>query len=68
MSYTREQKKWAAKRRAELALKHAFERIDWTEDVIKPELDALREGTKRLVSSGNDLVDAQASLGETCDS
>ena len=56
---TREQRKWAAKRRAQLALKHAFDRIDWLEDVIKPELEALAEGSKKLSSSGDNLVDAQ---------
>ena len=61
---TRDQKKWAAKRRAQLSLKHAFDRIDWTEDVIKPELEAMEKGTKVLETTGNNLVDALAALEE----
>lgn len=64
MPLTREQKKWAVARRAQLALKHAFERIDWTEDVIKPELEDLAAGKKRLNSSGDGLEDAKKALGK----
>jgi len=65
---TREQRKWAAKRRAELALKNAFDRIDWAEDVIKPELEAMARGDLVLDSTGNNLVDAQKALEEPCSS
>jgi hypothetical protein len=40
---TREERKIAARLRAELALKHAFERIDHAEDVVKPILLQQRE-------------------------
>lgn len=59
---TREQKKWAAARRAQLALKHALERIDFAEDVIKPELEAMGRGEKVLDSSGDPLADAKRAL------
>jgi hypothetical protein len=48
VGYTREQKKWAAFRRAELNLGIAFKRIDFFEDVIKPELEELAAGTKKV--------------------
>lgn len=46
---TRDQRKWAAYRRAQLALKQALERIDYLEDVVKPELSAMAEESKALV-------------------
>lgn len=61
---TREQKKWAAVRRQQLALKHALERIDFAEDVIKPELEALGSGEKAVDSSGDTWTDAQRALPE----
>lgn len=64
MPFTRDQQKWAAKRRAELALKHAFERIDWKEDVIKPELEELANGTLRLEHTGDAEQDARAALNK----
>lgn len=59
---TREQKKWAAKRRAEFALKVALDRIDYLEDVIKPELEALGGGRAQLVSTGDSAADAAEGL------
>lgn len=43
---TREERKTAAYMRAELALKHAMERIDYDFDVIKPKLQEMRELAK----------------------
>lgn len=59
---SRDQKKWAAKRRAQLALKHAWERIDYMEDVVKKELEELDRGTKKLSHGGFDLEDAHKAL------
>ena len=39
---TREERKVAAALRAQLSLKHALERIDYAEDVIKPQLEEMR--------------------------
>jgi hypothetical protein len=43
---TREERKMAALLRAQLSLKHACERIDHAEDVIKPQLESMRELAK----------------------
>ena len=45
---SREVKKWLAARRAQLALKHAFERIDYEEDVVGPEIEAILSGKVKL--------------------
>lgn len=60
----RDAKKWAVVRRAQFALKTALDRIDFTEDVVKPELEAIKSGTKKLSSSGDSLVDAKKALDE----
>ena len=61
---TREQKKWAAVRRAQFALETALRRIDYIEDVVKPELEALDQGTKKIKPSGDPAADAQKALPE----
>jgi hypothetical protein len=43
---TREERKMAALLRAQLSLKHACERIDHAEDVIRPQLESMRELAK----------------------
>jgi hypothetical protein len=43
---TREERKAAAVLRAQLSLKQAIERIDYAEDVIKPQLEEMRELAK----------------------
>lgn len=58
----REELKWAAKRRAEMSLAQALQRIDWRLDVIEPEVQEIRAKTKVLDSTGSYLVDAQAAL------
>ena len=40
---TRAERKMAAVLRAQLSLKHACERIDHAEDVVKPQLELMRE-------------------------
>jgi hypothetical protein len=41
---SRSERKWKAYRRAEFRLKQNFERIDWEEDVLMPEIEALKSG------------------------
>jgi hypothetical protein len=41
-------KKWLAARRAQFRLKQTFDRIDFEEDVLVPELDALLSGKVHL--------------------
>lgn len=55
---SREVKKWLAARRAQLALKQSFERIDYLEDVLNPELEALLAGKVHLEieASADDAV------------
>ncbi len=45
---SREVKKWLKARRAQFALKQAFDKIDFEEDVILPETEALLAGRVRL--------------------
>jgi hypothetical protein len=58
---SRAEKKAAAVLRAELALRHAFERIDYDEDVIKPkllEIRALEDGNVIEVTPELEVGDA----------
>ena len=41
---SRSERKWKAYRRAEFRLKQTIERIDWEEDVLMPEIEALKSG------------------------
>jgi hypothetical protein len=41
---SRSERKWKAYRRAEFRLKQALERIDWEEDTLMPEIEALKSG------------------------
>lgn len=41
---SRSERKWKAYRRAEFRLKQAIQRIDWEEDVLMPEIEALKSG------------------------
>ena len=45
---SREHKKWLAARRAQFALQQRFDRIDFEEDVLLPESEALLSGKVRL--------------------
>lgn len=50
-SYTREQAKAAAALRAQLTLKQALERVDYTFDVVKPTLEKVRTGELKVVET-----------------
>lgn len=41
---SRSERKWKAYRRAEFRLKQVLERIDFEEDVLMPEIEALKSG------------------------
>lgn len=45
---SRQEKKLKAFRRAQFRLKQQFEYIDWTEDVLLPEVEALKSGKSVL--------------------
>jgi len=45
---SREHKKWLAARRAQFNLTQTFDRIDWVEDVLNPESEALLSGKVSL--------------------
>lgn len=61
---TREERKVAAVMRARLSLRHALERIDYAEDVIKPQLLEMRQqaalNNVEVQVSENDIVDQPA--------
>ena len=45
---SRAERKLKAMRRAQFRLKQAFERIDWEEDTLLPEIEALKAGKSVL--------------------
>ena len=45
---SRQERKLKALRRAQFRLKQNFERIDWEEDVLLPEIEALKAGKSVL--------------------
>ena len=45
---SRQERKLKAYRRAEFRLKQAWERIDWEEDTLLPEIEALKSGKSVL--------------------
>jgi hypothetical protein len=45
---SRQERKLKALRRAEFRLKQSFERIDWEEDILLPEITALKSGKSVL--------------------
>ncbi len=54
---SREHKKWLAARRAQFRLKQAFDYIDYVEDVINPESEALLAGKVKLeIESSSDAA------------
>lgn len=59
---SKDQKKHAAVRRAQFALSTALARIDYMEDVVKPELEAMAEGRAHLNSEGDYVQDAVKAL------
>ena len=64
MAQSREMKKWVVVRRAQFGLKVALDRIDYMEDVVRPELEALERGEKKVDSTGHNLEDAKRALRE----
>ena len=69
---SRTEKKLKAIRRAEFRLKQQFEYIDWTEDILYPEIEALKSGRPVLgLEAGAvfdlQVADAHQALSETPD-
>lgn len=58
---SREHKKWLAARRAQFRLKQQFDYIDFTEDVLLPETEALLSGKVKLEIE-DDPMDASKSI------
>jgi hypothetical protein len=58
---SREHKKWLAARRAQYRLKQTFDLIDWNEDVLGPESEALLSGRVMLEIEA-DPMDAARSI------
>lgn len=55
---SREVKKWKAARRAQFRLSQTFDRIDWEEDVLGPEVNALMSGSARAeIGAAEDVID-----------
>lgn len=57
---SREHKKWLAARRAQFRLQQHFDYIDFVEDVINPESEALLSGKVRLEIESNSRDAAQS--------
>ena len=57
---SRQERKLKAYRRAEFRLKQAWERIDWEEDVLLPEIEALKAGKSVLGLPAGAAFDLQA--------
>lgn len=62
---SREHKKWLAARRAQFALKQSLDRIDFIEDVLGPESEALLSGRVRLEIEANSDAAAQSIITVT---
>ena len=58
---SREHKKWLAARRAQFRLKQQFDYIDFVEDVLMPETEALLSGKVKLEIEA-DPMDASKSI------
>jgi hypothetical protein len=56
---SRQERKLKALRRAQFRLKQAFERIDWEESVLIPEIEALKAGKAVLGLPENAAFDIQ---------
>jgi hypothetical protein len=57
---SREHKKWLTARRAQFRLQQAFDYIDFVEDVLNPESEALLSGKVRLEIESNSRDAAQS--------
>ena len=70
---SRQERKLKAIRRAQFRLRQALERVDWEEDILLPEIEALKAGKSVLglpAGSAFDIVieaDATPSPSETTD-
>jgi hypothetical protein len=62
---SRTEKKLKALRRAEFNLRQTFERIDWTEDVLYPEIEALKSGRPVLGLEAGAMFDLQVADAHT---
>ena len=62
---SRTEKKLKALRRAEFRLKQQFEYIDWTEDVLIPEIDSLKAGRPVLGLEAGAMFDLQVADAHT---
>ena len=56
---SRQERKWKAFRRAEFQLKQRIQRIDWEEDVLIPEIEALKAGKSVLGLPAGSAFDIQ---------
>lgn len=62
---SREHKKWLAARRAQFRLGQAFDYIDFVEDVLNPESEALLSGKVRLEIESDSKAAAQSIIKVT---
>lgn len=62
---SRTEKKLKALRRAEFRLKQTFEYIDWTEDVLYPEIESLKAGRPVLGLDAGAVFDLQVDHAHT---
>jgi hypothetical protein len=62
---SRTEKKLKALRRAEFRLKQQFDYIDWTEDVLIPEIDSLKAGRPVLGLEAGAMFDIQVADAHT---
>jgi hypothetical protein len=62
---SRNEKKLKALRRAQFALKQRFERIDWEEDVLLPEVNEFKAAARLPELPEETLVDVQIDYEDT---
>ena len=60
---SRQERKLKALRRAQFRLKQNFERIDWEEDKLIPEIEALKSGKSVLGLDAGSAFDIQVDDG-----
>ncbi len=60
---SRQERKLKAIRRAQFRLRQNFERIDWEEDVLLPEIEALKSGKSVLGLDAGTAFDIQIDDG-----
>ena len=64
---SRQERKLKALRRAQFQLKQRFERIDFEEDVLMPEIEALKAGKSVLGLDAGSAFDIQIATDEDPD-